>query len=129
MGRLSHIPRADALHGFLFVVADGVGGMDFGEVASSTAVSVLADEFAKAPSGSMLIQEGQLTQCEFAVRRARWGDRLPWSDQIDGSEKRENRAERVESGAFGQSEAFRRVSGVKSASKPDAQARNVRNRP
>ena len=42
-------------HGFLFVVADGVGGMDLGEVASSTAVSVLADEFAKAPSGSMLI--------------------------------------------------------------------------
>lgn len=42
-------------HGYLFVVADGVGGMDLGEVASGTAVSVLTDEFAKAPPGSMLI--------------------------------------------------------------------------
>ena len=42
-------------HGFLFVVADGVGGMDLGEVASAKAVSVLTGEFAKAPSGAMLI--------------------------------------------------------------------------
>jgi len=42
-------------HGFLGVVADGVGGMDLGEVASSTAVSVITDEFAKAQSGSMMI--------------------------------------------------------------------------
>lgn len=42
-------------HGFLFAVADGVGGLDLGEVASATAVSVLAEEFGKAQSGSMLI--------------------------------------------------------------------------
>jgi protein phosphatase len=42
-------------HGFLFVVADGVGGMDLGEVASNTAVSVMVDKFATAQSGSMLI--------------------------------------------------------------------------
>lgn len=42
-------------HGYLFAVADGVGGMDLGEVASSTAISVLLEEFAKAQSGSMLI--------------------------------------------------------------------------
>jgi PPM family protein phosphatase len=42
-------------HGFLFVVADGVGGMDLGEVASATAVSVISEQFAKAQSGSMLI--------------------------------------------------------------------------
>jgi len=42
-------------HGYLFAVADGVGGLDLGEVASSTAVAVLTDEFAKAPPGSMLI--------------------------------------------------------------------------
>ncbi len=42
-------------HGFLFVVADGVGGMDLGEVASSKAVSVVTGEFAKAQSGAMLI--------------------------------------------------------------------------
>ena len=42
-------------HGFLFVVADGVGGMDLGEVASATAVSVMTEQFAKSQSGSMLI--------------------------------------------------------------------------
>lgn len=42
-------------HGFLFAVADGVGGMDLGEVASSTAISVLTGEFEKAQSGAMLI--------------------------------------------------------------------------
>jgi PPM family protein phosphatase len=47
-----HLARS---HGFLFVVADGVGGMDLGEVASSTAVSVLTEEFPKAQAGTMLI--------------------------------------------------------------------------
>jgi len=42
-------------HGYLFVVADGVGGLDLGEVASSTAISVITDEFAKAQAGTMLI--------------------------------------------------------------------------
>jgi len=35
-------------HGYLFVVADGVGGMDLGEVASATAISVITEQFAKA---------------------------------------------------------------------------------
>lgn len=42
-------------HGYLFAVADGVGGLDLGEVASATAVSMLTEEFSKAQSGSMLI--------------------------------------------------------------------------
>jgi len=42
-------------HGYLFAVADGVGGMDLGEVASATAVSVVAEQFARAQSGAMLI--------------------------------------------------------------------------
>jgi protein phosphatase len=42
-------------HGYLFTVADGVGGLDLGEVASATAVSVITEEFAKAQSGAMLI--------------------------------------------------------------------------
>jgi len=46
--------RQGRSHGFLFAVADGVGGMDFGEVASATAVKVMTEEFAKAPAGSML---------------------------------------------------------------------------
>jgi len=42
-------------HGFLFTVADGVGGMDLGEVASATAVQVITDEFRTSQAGSMLI--------------------------------------------------------------------------
>jgi serine/threonine protein phosphatase PrpC len=42
-------------HGFLFAVADGVGGMDLGEVASATAISIITEEFAKAQAGTMLI--------------------------------------------------------------------------
>ena len=42
-------------HGYLFAVADGVGGMDLGEVASATAISVLTEEFPKAQAGTMLI--------------------------------------------------------------------------
>ena len=41
-------------HGYLFAVADGVGGMDLGEVASTTAVTAIVEEFAKAQSGAML---------------------------------------------------------------------------
>jgi protein phosphatase len=42
-------------HGYLFAVADGVGGMDLGEVASSKAISVITEEFAGAQAGTMLI--------------------------------------------------------------------------
>jgi serine/threonine protein phosphatase PrpC len=42
-------------HGFLFAVADGVGGLDLGEVASSTAVSVITKEFERSPADAMLI--------------------------------------------------------------------------
>jgi len=41
-------------HGYLFVVADGVGGMDLGEVASATAISTITAEFARAQAGTML---------------------------------------------------------------------------
>jgi protein phosphatase len=41
-------------HGFLFAVADGVGGLDLGEVASATAITVVTKEFAKAQAGTML---------------------------------------------------------------------------
>jgi protein phosphatase len=42
-------------HGYLFAVADGVGGMDLGEVASAKAISVITEEFEKAQAGTMLI--------------------------------------------------------------------------
>ncbi|MGO9339134.1 MAG: PP2C family protein-serine/threonine phosphatase [Terracidiphilus sp.] len=41
-------------HGYLFAVADGVGGLDLGEVASATALSTLIEGFSKAQSGTML---------------------------------------------------------------------------
>ncbi|MFZ0393455.1 MAG: protein phosphatase 2C domain-containing protein [Terracidiphilus sp.] len=41
-------------HGFLFAVADGVGGMDLGEVASATAVKLVTEEFSRAQAGSLL---------------------------------------------------------------------------
>jgi serine/threonine protein phosphatase PrpC len=41
-------------HGFLFAVADGVGGLDLGEVASARAVSVVTQEFERAQDGAML---------------------------------------------------------------------------
>jgi protein phosphatase len=47
--------RQARTHGYLFVVADGVGGMDLGEVASATAISVMTEEFAKSQSGTMLM--------------------------------------------------------------------------
>lgn len=40
--------------GYLFAVADGVGGMDLGEVASATAIKVLTEEFAQAQAGTLL---------------------------------------------------------------------------
>jgi protein phosphatase len=46
--------RQGRSHGFLFAVADGVGGMDFGEVASATAVKVMTEQFAQASAGAML---------------------------------------------------------------------------
>lgn len=42
-------------HGYLFAVADGVGGLDLGEVASATAIEALLGEFAQAQSDAMLI--------------------------------------------------------------------------
>src|ERR1035437_7236512 len=41
-------------HGYLFAVADGVGGYELGEVASAVAIQVLTEEFAKALPRSML---------------------------------------------------------------------------
>src|ERR1700757_2856318 len=41
-------------HGFLFAVADGVGGLDLGEVASARAISVMTEEFQKAQAGGLL---------------------------------------------------------------------------
>jgi serine/threonine protein phosphatase PrpC len=40
--------------GWMFVVADGVGGRDLGEVASAKAVKVIAEGFAQSPEGASL---------------------------------------------------------------------------
>lgn len=41
-------------HGYLFAVADGVGGLDLGEVASAKAIEVVTGEFAQAQADAML---------------------------------------------------------------------------
>ena len=42
-------------HGWMFVVADGVGGLEFGDVASATAVATIEAGYANAPGGSSLV--------------------------------------------------------------------------
>jgi protein phosphatase len=41
-------------HGFLFAVADGLGGMELGEVASAVAIQSVVEGFAKAQEGTLL---------------------------------------------------------------------------
>jgi protein phosphatase len=50
---LPEVPEEDT-HGWLFAVADGVGGQDKGEVASRTAVDSLLAGFRRAPRGEQL---------------------------------------------------------------------------
>lgn len=45
-------PELTRSHGWLFAVADGVGGHDLGEVASHTAVESLLEGFREAPAGT-----------------------------------------------------------------------------
>lgn len=47
-------PQRVRSHGWLFVVADGQGGIDLGEVASAKAVQVITEEFAGAQEGTSL---------------------------------------------------------------------------
>ncbi len=45
-----HSPEAARSHGWLFVLADGVGGQDRGEVASNIAIETVTTGFRKAPA-------------------------------------------------------------------------------
>jgi protein phosphatase len=47
-------PAEAQTHGWLFAVADGVGGQDLGEVASRTAVESLLSNFRNSPAGESL---------------------------------------------------------------------------
>jgi protein phosphatase len=54
----SFIPRSRqeaGSHGWMFVVADGIGGLDLGDVASTKTVAVMAEGFAFAPAGTSLV--------------------------------------------------------------------------
>ena len=53
----SFVPQSRQMarsHGWMFVLADGVGGSDFGEVASATAVAEVLKGFGEAQDGSSL---------------------------------------------------------------------------
>jgi PPM family protein phosphatase len=55
MGAFVPASRQEARsHGWMFVVADGVGGSDLGEVAAAKTVAVMMEEFAIAPVGTSL---------------------------------------------------------------------------
>ena len=63
-------PRSDQearTHGWIFAVADGVGGLDLGEVASAKAIEIVTGEFLGAPSttplGSLLPDLIQKANC------------------------------------------------------------------
>jgi serine/threonine protein phosphatase PrpC len=47
-------PQEGRSHGWMFAIADGVGGLDLGNVASSQAVAVMIKGFALAPPGTLL---------------------------------------------------------------------------
>jgi len=55
---ISFVPKSRQIarsHGWMFALADGVGGSDFGEVASALAVKTVADGFAAAQEGTSLL--------------------------------------------------------------------------
>ena len=51
---LPEVPEQEQTHGWLFALADGVGGQQLGEVASRTAVETLLAGFRKAGRGEQL---------------------------------------------------------------------------
>ena len=52
---LPEVPEQEQTHGWLFALADGVGGQQKGEVASRTAVETMLAEFRRAAGGERLI--------------------------------------------------------------------------
>jgi len=53
-GFIPKSPQEARSHGWMFAVADGVGGLDLGNVASSQAVAIMIQGFALAPPGTLL---------------------------------------------------------------------------
>ncbi|MGA2888383.1 MAG: protein phosphatase 2C domain-containing protein [Terracidiphilus sp.] len=70
-------------HGYLFAVADGVGGCDLGEVAAATAISVLTEQFAKSAGGATLnrllprlIQQANVAVHDCTLGPDSWGKKM-----------------------------------------------------
>jgi protein phosphatase len=82
----SFIPQSrqqTVTHGYLFAVADGVGGAELGEIASSTAISVLTKEFARTGGGALLnhllprlIQQANVAVHDCTVGPNTWGKKM-----------------------------------------------------
>lgn len=73
-------PQEARSHGWMFVIADGVGGLDVGDIASARAVSTIAKGFSMAPAGTLLpsllqqlIQEANAVVHDEGLERQRRG--------------------------------------------------------
>jgi serine/threonine protein phosphatase PrpC len=80
---LPETPERARSHGWLFALADGVGGHDHGEVASEAAITQLRQGFAKAPPGEpisallrRLTQEANLSVYETGKRKVPGGSNM-----------------------------------------------------
>jgi protein phosphatase len=76
-------PQEARSHGWMFVIADGVGGLDVGDVASAQAVATIAKGFSMAPAGTLLpsllqqlIQEANAVVHDEGLERQRRGRRM-----------------------------------------------------
>jgi protein phosphatase len=73
-------PQEARSHGWMLVVADGVGGLDVGDIASAQAVSTIAKGFSTAPAATLLpsllqqlIQEANAVVHDEGLERQRRG--------------------------------------------------------
>lgn len=84
MGHFVPISRQQArTHGWMFAVADGVGGMDLGEVASAKAIEVMVEGFVQAQEGTSvasllprLIQHANAAVHDEGLAQERRGKRM-----------------------------------------------------
>ena len=76
-------PQEARSHGWMFAIADGVGGLDMGDVASTQALTTMIEGFSRAPTGTLLpsllqqlIQEANAVVHDEGLQQQRRGKRM-----------------------------------------------------